>query len=145
MQYKHFVLDVRLTLSFLVDFPIHLFFLYPKNSIKLRIYLIMTVSILSNYADPDKCHRMRHFIGVSTVCQRPKHENGKLYNKCPYIFHQNKILEKRFSKFSMPTNIIMLNYYVWYRFTYTEQKWKRYITIIYILWESIGQKVLTKA
>ena len=28
---------------------------------------------------------------------------------------------------------------------YTEQKWKRYTTIIYILWESIGQKVFTKA
>ena len=30
-------------------------------------------------------------------------------------------------------------------FIYTEQKWKRYTTIIYILWESIGQKVFTKA
>ena len=29
--------------------------------------------------------------------------------------------------------------------TYTEQKWKRYTTIIYILRESIGQKVFTKA
>ena len=28
---------------------------------------------------------------------------------------------------------------------YTEQKWKRYTAIIYILWESIGQKVFTKA
>ena len=28
---------------------------------------------------------------------------------------------------------------------YTEQKWKRYTTIIYILWESIEQKVFTKA
>ena len=28
---------------------------------------------------------------------------------------------------------------------HTEQKWKRYTTIIYILWESIGQKVFTKA
>ena len=28
---------------------------------------------------------------------------------------------------------------------YTEQKWKRYTTIIYILLESIGQKVFTKA
>ena len=29
-------------------------------------------------------------------------------------------------------------------FYYTEQKWKRYTTIVYILWESIGQKVFTK-
>ena len=28
---------------------------------------------------------------------------------------------------------------------YTEQKWKRYATIIYILYESIGQKVFTLA
>ena len=28
---------------------------------------------------------------------------------------------------------------------YTEQKWKRYTTIIYILWECIGQKLFTKA
>ena len=28
---------------------------------------------------------------------------------------------------------------------YTEQTWKRYTIIIYILWESIGQKVFTKA
>ena len=28
---------------------------------------------------------------------------------------------------------------------YTEQKWKRYTTTIYILWESIGQKVFNKA
>ena len=28
---------------------------------------------------------------------------------------------------------------------YTEQKWKRYTTIFYILWESIGRKVFTKA
>ena len=28
---------------------------------------------------------------------------------------------------------------------YTEQKWKRYTTIIYILGESIGQTVFTKA
>ena len=28
--------------------------------------------------------------------------------------------------------------------SYTEQKWKRYTTIIYILWESIGHKVFTK-
>ena len=28
---------------------------------------------------------------------------------------------------------------------YTEQKWKRYTTIIYISWESIQQKVFTKA
>ena len=28
---------------------------------------------------------------------------------------------------------------------YTEQKWKRYTTILYILWENIGQKVFTKA
>ena len=28
---------------------------------------------------------------------------------------------------------------------YTEQKWKRYNPIIYILWESNGQKVFTKA
>ena len=28
---------------------------------------------------------------------------------------------------------------------YTEQKWKRYTTIIYILWESIAQKVFNKA
>ena len=27
--------------------------------------------------------------------------------------------------------------------TYTEQKWKRDTPIIYILWESIGQKVFT--
>ena len=26
-----------------------------------------------------------------------------------------------------------------------EQKWKHYTTIIYILWESIGQKVFTKS
>ena len=29
--------------------------------------------------------------------------------------------------------------------SYTEQKWKRYTPIVYILWESIGQKVFTKA
>ena len=29
--------------------------------------------------------------------------------------------------------------------TYTEQKWKRYTTIIYILQESVGQNVLTEA
>ena len=30
-------------------------------------------------------------------------------------------------------------------FKYTEQKWKRYTIIIYVLWESIGQTVFTKA
>ena len=30
-------------------------------------------------------------------------------------------------------------------YIYTEQKWKGYTTIFYILWESIGQKLFNKA
>ena len=46
-------------------------------------------------------------------------------------------------------NLSFLYYHVGNEFSipliYTEQKWKRYTTIIYVLWESIGQKVFNKA
>ena len=38
----------------------------------------------------------------------------------------------------------MQQYFI-YTLGYTEQKWKRHTTIFYILWESMGPKVFTKA
>ena len=46
----------------------------------------------------------------------------------------------------MTTNIVCVNLVrdLYYLSVYTEQKWKRYTTIIYILWESIWQKVFPR-
>ena len=41
--------------------------------------------------------------------------------------------------------VIMFFLYLLWTWIYTEQKCKRYTTIFYILWESIGQNVFTNA
>ena len=46
--------------------------------------------------------------------------------------------------FIRDSNLCSSTLYVWYSLCYTEQKGKRYTTIFYILWESIGRKEFTK-